>query len=596
MKRFILTILAAGLCSICALCAAETGYKYTVRTEMIPMRDGVRLYTEILEPVDAGGSTPIIMTRTPYGLHYGQQDPQKYLRGQMETYAKHGYIIVYQNVRGKMLSEGDFVNMRPGKGEAKDTYDTAEWLIRHCKSNGNIGVLGVSYPGFYAMMAGLSGHPAIKAVSPQAPTTDWFIGDDAHHNGAFFLADMYSFTTFFKDRKGPSSKSSRPVVNIDKDIYEYYKGRAFPELTADLGDSLTFWHEMMSHPNYDRYWKRMNASGRLKNVTPAVLVVAGLYDAEDCYGAFQTYRMLLKTSPETEAHLIAGPWSHGSWRDRIYQNLGEAWFGAESVPFYQDSLEYEFFAYYLEGQGEKPSPVMLLSSGETRRELMENKDINAEWKRLQQWPLSEAKPQDLWLSGKDSLVFDNPDVGIQSYVSDPENPVPYYSVANRWRDKNYMAGAQSFASEREDVLAFHGAVLSDTLHVSGPVDVQLELSVEGENPDADIVVKLIDVRPDGYRMLVRGDIMPLRFRDGYSHPKALKSGKTVTLNFRMCDIDHYFMPGHQLMVQIQSSWFPLAAMNPQTFLKNPYKAKPSDYQRVKINIHTGESKLTLPVL
>lgn len=593
---------------------------YTKREVMIPMRDGARLYTAVYEPVSSSEAKPVMLVRTPYSLRpYGfeaGEEPSKDrfayssgMWGDLLNYAADGYVIVLQNVRGTYLSEGEFENIRPhlsGKAggkttkrivdEATDTYDTVEWLLANTGNNGNIGVKGTSYPGYYATMAALSRHPAIKAVSPQAPVTDWFMGDDAHHNGALCLADCYRFgSSMYRSRKAPSTKGMKRLVSIDSDLYEYFLGKPLSELSAFFGDTLAFWNKMVSHPDYDKFWKDRNPSYHLKDIEPAVLVTGGFYDAEDCYGAFNTYTQLKKLSPECDLYLAAGPWHHGGWRSRSVSSIAGAWFGEASGEYYLDDIEYPFFRYYLEGKGEKPARVNVLPSGETMRSRMEGLPSTSFWEAYSTWPPENASPTRIYLSGTDSLNMSgrSQDVGFRTFTSDPSNPVPYMDVKSSGRDYGYMAADQSFASARKDVLTYSGKVLSDTLHLAGPVKVYVELRLDlpdgtySKNMDADIVVKLIDVRPDGYQMLVRGDVMPVRYRGGFGKAKAVKAGKVFSVDFTMCDIDHYFLPCHSLMIQIQGSWFPLIAMNPQTFVRNPFLATKDDYRPINISVSSN---------
>lgn len=593
---------------------------YTKREVMIPMRDGARLYTAVYEPVSSSEAKPVMLVRTPYSLRpYGfeaGEEPSKDrfayssgMWGDLLNYAADGYVIVLQNVRGTYLSEGEFENIRPhlsGKAggkttkrivdEATDTYDTVEWLLANTGSNGNIGVKGTSYPGYYATMAALSRHPAIKAVSPQAPVTDWFMGDDAHHNGALCLADCYRFgSSMYRTRKAPSTKGMKRLVSIDSDLYEYFLGKPLSELSAFFGDTLAFWNKMVSHPDYDKFWKDRNPSYHLKDIEPAVLVTGGFYDAEDCYGAFNTYTQLKKLSPECDLYLAAGPWHHGGWRSRSVSSIAGAWFGEASGEYYLDDIEYPFFRYYLEGKGEKPARVNVLPSGETMRSRMEGLPSTSFWEAYSTWPPENASPTRIYLSGTDSLNMSgrSQDVGFRTFTSDPSNPVPYMDVKSSGRDHGYMAADQTFASVRNDVLTYSGKVLSDTLHLAGPVKAHVELRLDlpdgtySKNMDADIVVKLIDVRPDGYQMLVRGDVMPVRYRGGFGKAKAVKAGKVFSVDFTMCDIDHYFLPGHSLMIHIQGSWFPLIAMNPQTFVRNPFLATKDDYRPINISVSSN---------
>ncbi len=612
---------------------------YTKREVMIPMRDGVRLYTAVYEPAGTSRKCPVMLVRTPYslkpyGIAPGRSEGENvrlpYGTGfgsDVMNYVADGYVIVYQNVRGRYLSEGDFENIRPllcGEeggavvkkdaggnviaDDATDVYDTVEWILANTENNGNVGVKGVSYPGFYATLAILSRHPAIKAVSPQAPVTDWFMGDDAHHNGALCLTDSYRFgsSMYREDRKCPSPKGLPALFKSEEDIYEYFRGRSIKDLSAFFGDSLAFWSRMMEHPDYDEFWISRDPSLHLSGVRPAVMVTGGFYDAEDCYGAFRTYEMIRKLSPETELYLAAGPWYHGGWNSRTADHIADAWFGEASGAWYQDNVEYPFFRHYLEGTCDAPARVNVLPSGETCPGLMDGVPSDGMWKTYSEWPPENAVYRAVRLTPDESLdcseIISGQEPrrmkGSRSYVSDPSCPVPYMDIRSSSRDRNYMAADQSFACDREDVLSYCGPVLADTVHVAGKIVFSGEVclsSAYGRELDGDIVVKLIDVRPDGYRMLVRGDVMPLRYRNGFGSPEPVRNGKYVSVSFEMPEVDHYFMPGHCLMVQVQGSWFPLIAMNPQTYITNQHEASSGDYRPVTVTVRAGRSSVLLPV-
>ena len=622
---------------------------YTKREVMVKVRDGIHIYTVLYEPnqeylAKLGRKTsPVMLQRTPYslkpyGLAPGELGVKKAgsgfggsLKGDMANYVADGYIIVYQNVRGRMLSEGKYEQMRPYvsgidgaadtvyvKGvvqtdDATDVYDSIEWILANTANNGNVGVKGVSYPGFYATLAILSRHPAIKAVSPQAPATDWYMGDDAHHNGALCLTDSYRFGSgFYREMKKPATVAPSSLVRIDGNIYDYFKGKSISELSALFGDSLHFWSQMMVHPNYDTFWKDRDPSLHLKNITVPVMVTGGFYDAEDCYGAFRTYDMLKKMSPDCPLYLTAGPWYHGGWNNRSARKLSDAWFGEATGAYYQDNVEYPFFAYYLDGKdcGERLPRVNICPSGETMRGVMENRNVTDLWESYDVWPPVEMNFRKLYLSGENSLTFgqggeaysmsSEPMPYNRSITSDPASPVPYMDSDANSRDRAYMVADQRFSSARNDVATYTSPVLEKELHLAGPVNVHVSVSVTPEDnarlTDADVIVKLIDVRPDGYQMLVRADVMPLRFRKSFEKPLPLKSGKKVNADFTMCDIDHHFLPGHTLMVQVQASWFPLIAMNPHTYLKNQYEAEAADYKKAVMTIWSAESYLELPVI
>lgn len=557
---------------------------------MIAMRDGVRLYTEIYEPA-GNDHAPVLIMRTPYSLRpYNDDSFSKKGFGLDSVYLNHGYIIVRQNVRGTYLSEGCFEQSRPfnpkkkngDTDEATDTWDTVDWLLAHCRTNGRVGVKGTSYPGFFAFMAARSGHPAIKAASPQAPVNNWFMGDDIHHNGALMLMDSYGFgSSFFRQRRNPSVKAMGKLAPVDTTVDVFYK-RPIAEILSPVMEEGSFWNDIVEHPDYDSYWQAHCSTSSLGKIRPAVMIVGGLYDAEDNYGTWTTWRQIAKQSPKTPLCLVEAPWYHHGWGNSGYQHLDDAWFGAGTAAYFINEIEYPFFAHYLEGKGKRPAPVTLLPSGETRKEIMKDRDVESQWLTLDCWPPKDARAKRLCLGGG-------------TVVSDPDNPVPYYNnVTTRGRDRAYMAGDQRFASKRGDVLTFSWPATRDTLRMMGPVKVNLVLNTDAT--DLLAVVKLIDVRPDGYEMLVRGDVMPARFRHSFSKPKPITPNKDFNISFTMPDIAHVLMPGHKLMVQVQFSWFPLVAVNPQTYMKNPYKATASDYRKATVALQgNGKSFVELSV-
>ncbi len=566
--------------------------------EMIPMRDGTRLYTAIYLPCD-NEKHPVMMLRTPYGLNPYGKGFHKYLRNVQGVYAEHKYIIVHQNVRGTYLSEGDMVQVRPvGEGafdDATDTFDTAEWIINNLPTNGNIGVSGVSYNGFYATLAAISKHPAIKAVSPQAPICDWFIGDDAHANGAFHNG-IYAFgSSMFRERKRPVNRGNQALVKIEGDYYDWFMEKgSLDNLLSPVVDSLEFMKQLAEHPTYDEFWMKRNPTHHFNDITAAVLVVGGWFDAEDCYGAFETYRRMCENSPSTDTYLVAGPWYHGGWNKLDVDHLGDAWFGKGTQRHYLSDIEYPFFAYYLEGKGEKPSyKALVLPSGETMKSVMESADPNSGWTSYESWPPSAVHYKKFYLAENEQISFDEPEPCEFTYISDPKHPVPFMENTEDGFDRSFMVADQRFAVRRTDVLSFATDVLTEPLHAAGPLKASLKVSMT--STDADLIVKLVDVRPDGTRMLVRHGIMPARFRDGLDVSKPMTPDEVTGITFMLNDLNHIFMPGHRLEILIQSSMYPLVAMNPQTWLPNVYKAKDSDYVRAEITVHSG-SYLELPVL
>lgn len=605
---------------------------YSKREVMIPMRDGVNLFTSIYEPIDNSTTHPILLHRTcysvaPYGETYAQL-----ARTENLPYLQNGYILVYQDVRGKNHSEGAFADIRPyiedktdGNGnidpnktdEASDSYDTAEWLIKNTNNNGNIGVHGISYPGFYATMAALSGHPAIKAVSPQAPVSDWYRGDDVHHNGALFLADMFGFDYWFQyllrddilDGTTSLDEVWSPKEMLTTDQYsDFLRLGCIANISKIMGDSVTMWNNMIEHPDLDDWWEERNVLYHLKNIKPAVLVVGGLFDAEDCYGAFETYKSICKNSPSTEVYLIEGPWAHGLWKSDQTPFFGDIYFGPEiTTEYYEQNIEYPFFSYYLENKGTKPSySVLAFDTGSH-----EWKQYNQDWLDLK----PEATPFYLTQDGK--LSNTKPQTAISAqYTSDPSHPVPYQMVPNTERELEYMLADQRFASQRPDVATFSTEALTEPLCLAGEITANLKVAIS--TTDADFIVKIIDVYPDnfeypidiyteengyynysipvmaGYQMLVRGEVMRGKYRQDFRKPIPFVPYQMTDVSFKMPDIHHTFLPGHKLMIQVQSSWFPLVDRNPQKFC-NIYKCSDTDFQKSDITIY-NTSNIVLPIL
>ncbi len=581
----------------------EIGPKWLERNyrkveQMIPMRDGVKLYTAIYLPKD-NDRHPVMMMRTPYGLNPYGKEFHKYLRTVQGVYAENKYIIVHQNVRGTYMSEGDMVQIRPvGEGptdDATDTYDTAEWLINNLPTNGSIGVSGVSYNGYYATVAALSKHPAIKAVSPQAPITDWFIGDDAHANGAFHNG-IYAFgASMFRERKRPTNRDMKPLVTIDGDCYDWFmKQGSLGNLLTPVLDSLEFMKEMVEHPTYDDFWAERNPTRHFKDIPAAVLVVGGWFDGEDCYGAFETYRRMCGDSPSTDTYLVAGPWYHGGWNKLDVDHLGDAWFGRGTQRYYLRNIEYPFFAHYLEGKGEKPAhKVTVLPSAETMQSVMESADPNSDWRHYDSWPVAGTEKRKFYLAENEKISFEEPSASEFTYISDPKHPVPFMENTADGFDRTFMVADQRFAVRRTDVLTFATDTLTEPLHVAGPLNASLKVSMT--STDADMIVKLVDVRPDGSHILIRHGIMPARFRDGLNVSRPMIPGEIADITFMLNDINHIFMPGHRLEILVQSSMYPMVAMNPQTWLPNIYKARDTDYVKAEITIHSG-SNIELPIL
>ncbi len=589
---------------------------YTKQEQYIPMRDGVKLFTAIYLPNDKSEKHPILMNRTPYSCSpYGTEFSNRILSSHWKYYARENYIIVVQDVRGRWMSEGDFVDVRPfikdkktnnDIDEASDTYDAVEWIIKNIPgNNGNVGVFGISYPGFYATMAAASGHPAIKAVSPQAPVTDWFVGDDFHHNGAFMQMDGFSFYSGFgKPRPRPTTTGSPGFTFPIRDNYKFYLENGLPKLMEHMKDSVAFWKDLYAHPNYDDWWKARDARRAMYAIKPATLVVGGLFDAEDCWGAWNLYKAIEKQNPTSNNKIVMGPWSHGQWGGRDGTSMGNVRFGSNTSIWYQNTIEIPFFNYYLKGKGDDPkiAEANIFISGAN------------EWRKFDQWPPAMTQPRPIYLAPEGALSWTLPTYikagSFTEYVSDPAHPVPYTEDVHFNRTREYMTDDQRFASRRTDVLTFQTYPLEEDLTLAGVVSANLKVSITGT--DADFVVKVIDVFPDdfrytgvsgnypmgGYQMLVRAEIMRGKFRNSLENPEPFKPNKIETVKFDLPDIAHTFKKGHRLMVQVQSSWFPLADRNPQQFM-NIYEAKPGDFQKATIRIYhdgTNSSSINLPIL
>jgi len=586
---------------------------YTKKEISIPMRDGIKLFTSIYMPKDVSEKHPILLTRTPYSVSPYGENFKRYWKFYMMRYCKENYIMVNQDIRGKYMSEGNFEVVRPFNpnkktnkdiDEASDSYDTIDWLIKNIdNNNGNVGAIGISFPGFYATMVALSGHPALKAVSPQAPVTDRFFGDDDHHNGVLMLMDAFDFQVvygFAAPGRAPSIQGTRGGLRIDaQDNYDYYlKMGAMSNFTRLSGDTMKFWTDMMNHPNLDKWWKVRDARSGIKDVKPAILVTGGLFDAEDGYGAWNTYKALVKQSPVTVSKLIMGPWYHGQWASGDGTHLGNVQFGSNTSLYYQD-LEVPFFNYYLKGKGaDTLSKATIFFSGENK------------WRTFAEWPVSNAKPTPVYLQQNGKLSFtpaNSEKISFDSYVSDPAKPVPYSEKVHAERTREYMVDDQRFAARRPDVLTYDTGILSDDIAVAGPVIADLMVSLS--NTDADFIVKLIDVFPEntpvhpvtgypmgGYQMLVRAEIMRGKFRNSFEKPEPFVPNKPTEVKYTMPDVAHTFKKGHKLMIQVQSSWFPLTDLNPQKFLENINKATNADFVKETIKVHHNSSKIILPVI
>jgi putative CocE/NonD family hydrolase len=578
----------------------------------IPMRDGVPLFTSVYVPRDTTHTYPILMTRTPYGVGpYGAEAYRASL-GPSPQFQREGFIFVYQDVRGRWMSEGTFTHMTPFRAikqgpqdvdESSDAYDTIDWLIQHVpRNNGRVGITGVSYPGFYTSESCIDAHPALVACSPQAPMTDVARGDDAFHNGAFLLVHFLSFHLRFGrgPRVGPGPDPQYPMPEGMEDSYRFFLDLVPVASIEDryFRGTAPLWVELTQHPNYDAFWQERDLRPHLTNMRPAMLVVGGWYDAEDLFGALATYRAIERQSPGATNTLVMGPWYHGQWNRDAGEHLGHAQFGAPTGLFFQDSVQFPFFMQYLKEAPPANLPEALVFEGGTNT-----------WRRESAWPPTAATPRALYLHPGGQLSFQAPPPRAGSseydqYVSDPAKPVPFIGWIASRMPREYMTADQRFAAQRPDVLVYETDPLTQDITVAGPVTPVLHVATSGT--DADFVVKLIDVFPDdsardpndstfvmsGYQQLVRGEPFRGRFRRDFERPVAFVPNRPDSLRFTMPDIYFTFRKGHRIMVQLQSSWFPYIDRNPQTFVPNVFQARASDYRTATMRVYRSAERPT----
>ncbi len=574
---------------------------YTKYEFRIPMRDGKRLFTAVYVPKDAaGGPYPFMMDRTPYNVGpYGEDQYPMHL-GPSPEFEKSGYIFVYQDVRGRWMSEGEFIEMRPHIDEKKspqdvddasDTYDTIEFLLKHvANNNGKVGIWGISYPGFYTSASIIDSHPALVAASPQAPMTNLFLGDDGYHGGAFMLSANFGFYgPFFHPQKNPQTPA--PTVPFDfgtPDSYKFYlqAGNIANLDKLYLKGSNWLFNDQAKHDTYDAYWKARDLSQHMKNVHCAVLVVGGWYDAEDLSGPYRTFNAINQFNPQTPTTLVEGPWVHGGWARSDGDHLGDVQFDAKTGEYFRTSIQFPFFEHYLKGKGAAQAKAVVFETG-----------TNV-WRSFDTWPPKTATAKTLYFHAGGKLSFDPPAEakGVDEYVSDPNHPVPFVCYTTNTVPQRYMVDDQRFASYRPDVLVYQTDPLEEDVTIAGPISPRLKIASSGT--DSDFVVKLIDVYPEdyasappnkrvmdtpplfmgGYQQLLRGEPFRAKFRNSWEKPEPLTPGKEADLNFTMPDLFHTFRRGHRIMIQVQSSWFPLADRNPQTFTDIP-NARPEEFQK-----------------
>jgi hypothetical protein len=577
---------------------------YTKYEFRIPMRDGKRLFTAVYVPKDtAGGPYPFLMERTPYSVGpYGEDRYPREL-GPSEEFEKSGYIFVYQDVRGRWMSEGEYLEMRPhidvkktpqDVDDASDTYDTIEFLLKHvANNNGKVGIYGISYPGFYTSASIIDSHPALVAASPQAPMTDLFLGDDGYHGGAFMLSANFGFyAPFFHPQDGPQiPKPTLPFSFGTPDSYRFYlqAGNIANLDKLYLKGSNWLFNDQAKHDTYDDYWKARDLSQHMKNVHCAVLVVGGWYDAEDLSGPYRTFNAINKFNPQTPTTLVEGPWVHGGWARGDGSSLGDVEFNAKTGEYFRANVQFPFFEHYLKGKGKAQPKAVVFETG-----------TNV-WRSMDAWPPKAAQAKTLYFHAGGKLSFDPPteQSGVDEYLSDPNHPVPFVGYTTDTVPQRYMVDDQRFASYRPDVLVYQTEPLEEDVTIAGPISPRLKIASSGTDSDFD--VKLIDVYPEdypdpesshlnkrilgapplhmgGYQQLLRGEPFRAKFRSSWEKPEPLTPSQQTAVDFTMPDLFHTFRRGHRIMVQVQSSWFPLTDRNPQTFTDIP-SARPEEFQK-----------------
>ncbi len=620
MRKFILFSWAVMLWSAAAFAqSSEAEYireHYTKIERYIPMRDGIKLFTSIYIPKEDNQRYPFLINRTPYTVAPYGEDKFKTSLGPDSAFAREGYIFVYQDVRGKWMSEGTYTDIRPHVAnkktdsdidESSDTYDTIDWLVKNIpNNNGRAGIYGISYPGFYSTAALPGAHPALKAASPQAPVTDWFRGDDFHHNGAFFLMDAFNFySRFGVPRPEPlTPEQFQGGVKVDyRDNYQFFLDLgALPHVKEHyFGDSIAFWNDLMQHGTLDTFWRAREIVRHLHDVKPAVMTVGGFFDAEDPFGPFEVYKSIKTNNPSADNRLVMGPWFHGGWIRSTGDFFGDIRFHEPTSAWYQQHLQLPFFNYYLKDKGAfDAAEATIFVSGSN------------EWKSFDTWPPRNTVTSRLYLHANGRLSFEKENTeGYDEYVSDPASPVPYQAGIQRQRTREYMVDDQRFAARRPDVQVYRSDVLTEDVTLTGPLMANLFVSTTGT--DADYVVKLIDEHPvdntatgtgyegknlSGYQMMVRGEVFRGKFRNSFEHPEPFNPGEITPVSYSLPDVAHTFKKGHRIMIQIQNSWFPLVDRNPQQFL-DIYHARDSDFIKATHRLYRGgdhASHLTIQVL
>ena len=585
---------------------------YTKKEVRIKMRDGASLFTSIYSPKDTSKKYPILMQRTPYDCAPYGEDKFKKSIGPSETMMKEGYIVVYQDVRGRYMSDGLYDNMRafiPNKknknevDEASDTYDTIDWLIKNvANNNANVGTWGISYPGFYASYSLLSNHPALKAVSPQASISDFFF-DDFHHNGAYLLS-YWKVTPLFGPQKSKLTTEDWfqfPNIGTNDDYQFFLDAGPLVNLDKYYDKSNEFWQQLKDHSSYDEFWQKRGILQHMKNIKPAVMFVGGWFDAEDLYGPLNTYSTIEKSSKNYNT-IVMGPWSHGDWaRNSANQVIGNINFGDSISSFYQKNIEANFFRHFLKenGKGVNTLPEAYVFDTGIK-----------DWKTFDSWPPKNTEKQVFYLQGNENLSKNKVDTGYEEFISDPKKPVPHTEDINQrgLTPRKYMTDDQRFAARRPDVMVYETEVLNENVTLAGDIMAKLQVSTTGT--DADWIVKVVDVFPNdepetkeiqpylkmsNYHLMVRSEVMRGRFRNSFSKPEPFVPNQKTAVTIKLQDVFHTFKKGHKIQIQVQSTWFPLIDLNPQTFVDNIFYAKPEDFKKQTHRVY-NDSEIECKVL
>ncbi|EMR02206.1 CocE/NonD family hydrolase [Cesiribacter andamanensis] len=582
---------------------------YEKQEVYIPMRDGTKLFTAIYSPKDKSRKYPFLMNRTPYSIAPYGADTMRASLGPSRYLMEEGYIFVYQDVRGRWMSEGRYDNMRPqlpnankkkqkAIDESTDTWDTIDWLLKKVKpNNGKVGQWGISYPGYYAAAGALSNHPALVASSPQAPIADFFF-DDFHHHGAYFLSYWLATTVFGYQKEAPTTQAWYKRVDTGTpDAYQFFMDMgSLKNASKWYGEDNEFWQQLVAHPNYDEFWQKRNLLPHLRGIDHAVLTVGGWFDAEDLYGPLQIYKTIEKHNPQADNRLVMGPWSHGDWsRNTGKQKIGYITFGDSISNYYQKNIEYPFFQKHLQG----------VAAADLAEAHVFDTGLKA-WRQHSEWPPAQAQTIRFYFHDQQKLQQGAPPARVRAdyaeFVSDPNKPVPFTDeIRTTFTPRKYMTEDQRHNSRRPDVLVFQTEVLEQDLTLSGELLARLLVSTDQQ--DADWVVKLIDVYPNdhpddpenpahirlaGYQQLVRSETFRGRFRNSYEHPEPFTPNAVTEVKVPLQDVLHTFKKGHRIMVHVQSSWFPLIDRNPQKWVPNIFEANEEDFVKATHRLYHSQ--------